>query len=236
MARTKIASKPASGDQPRQSSVILTVSAPITHHPTSSKAPKVVTFHNGRKFKVKNDMVAMFFKFVCERHQVHLRRQAGLSPPWTEDVILSSWPFTNVFRVLDRNTQYILQRVIGDEPRAIEDAVFRVMLFRFFNKVETWQLLESTLGEISWRNFSIRTYAAVLEEAKDDGDAIYGPAYIIPAPREFGSANHEAHLRLLDTMMAEGNLPKQLLEYKHIKDAHGYLSLYPGMGPFTAMQ
>ena len=34
------------------------------------------------------------------------------------------------------------------------------MLFRFFNKIETWQLLESSLGEITWKGFDIRTYEA----------------------------------------------------------------------------
>ena len=90
-----------------------------------------------------------FFKFVVERHAIHQRRLAGQPPPWTTDSILANYPFTNVFRVFDRVSQYILHNVINRGDQSLREQCFRVMLFRTFNKEETWEYMEKKLGELT---------------------------------------------------------------------------------------
>ena len=203
---------------------------PITDYETSPKAPKKVAL--GAKVYKVNDMLPLFYKFVCERHHTQLRRLAGLPQPWTEDQIIADWPFTNVFRVLDRNTQYILRHVVCKGSQDLEESVFRVILFRTFNKIETWEFLKEELGDLTWKDFSIEAYEEVLSRMEQ---ALYNHTYIMPAPKLGYTINYEAHLRLIEAMM-DARLPHELLRFKHIKDAHGYLSLYPSMGDFTTMQ
>ena len=50
------------------------------------------------------DKVEGFFNYINERHQIYLRRKNGLHPPWTEDKILKTYGFCNVFRELDTVT------------------------------------------------------------------------------------------------------------------------------------
>ncbi|THH02706.1 hypothetical protein EW026_g191 [Hermanssonia centrifuga] len=151
-----------------------------------------------------------------------------------DDPILAAYPFTNVFRVLDRNSQYILQNVIQKGSQDLHEAFFRVLLFRTFNKIETWEFLEESLGTITWKDFNLQKYDRVLSSV--DG-AVYNSVYIMPAPgRAFGfDRNYLNHLRLIDLMMAE-KLADELQQMKHLKDAHGRVCLYPSMGEFTAMQ
>lgn len=211
---------------------------PVTLNKTSKQAPTRIQLGD-RKYEV-SPILHLFFKFACERHYIHLRRHAGWPQPWTLDSILQEWPFTNIFRVLDRNTQYVLRNVIGQGSQGLEESVFRVLLFRTFNKIETWELLKDQLGELTWEDFTIDKYEEALEEiATSDPNKkrreLYNNAYIIPAPRLDYETNYQAHLRLIEAMMTE-DLPNELLRFKHLKDAHGYLSLWPSMGDFTAMQ
>ena len=218
--------------RPRRS-VVPTLSDPITDFPITGTLPSRVKFANGATYEPQREMLPMFYKFVCERHAIQQRRLAGLPAPWTHDELLAQYPFTNVFRVLDRNTQYILHRVIGEGPRDLQDSVFRVLLFRTFNKIETWELLESRLGDLTWKGFSYAKYERVLA---DCDVALYNHAYIIPAPKLGYDRNYQNHLALIEAMMTEGELAIDLPLCTHIKDAHAYLSQWPSMGDFTAMQ
>tara|TARA_R110001583_G_scaffold115512_6_gene265998 strand:+ start:296 stop:1123 length:828 start_codon:yes stop_codon:yes gene_type:complete len=53
------------------------------------------------------DMIKEFFNFIEKRHQIYLNRQAGMPFPWTEDEILQTYSFCNVFRELDTVTIWL---------------------------------------------------------------------------------------------------------------------------------
>ncbi|KAI0763819.1 hypothetical protein BD413DRAFT_454456, partial [Trametes elegans] len=197
-------------------------------------APKTVTIA-GSKYE-PSPVFDTFFKFVSERHQLHQRRLADEPRPWTTDPVLDEYPFTNVFRVYDRVTQYILHNVIETGDQSLREQCFRVMLFRSFNKIETWELLVAHFGEITWREFDVNAYETVLlAEKEESAAALYGHAYIIPSPKLGGRVNPSNHLRLVQLMMEE-DLPGQLKTLSHLKDAHGRISLFPSMGDFMALQ
>lgn len=87
-----------------------------------------------------------FLDFVVERHRIWERRQAGAPQPWTDDPILATRKFTNVFRVLDPGTQFLLTDLFEPDlsPR---DTLMRAFLYRHTGRVETWQLLDVMVGE-----------------------------------------------------------------------------------------
>lgn len=86
-----------------------------------------------------------FLAFVVERHHIWEQRQAGAPQPWTDDPILATRKFTNVFRVLDPGTQYLLTDLFDPDldPR---DTLMRAFLYRHTGRVETWEYLELTSG------------------------------------------------------------------------------------------
>ncbi|EJF64224.1 hypothetical protein DICSQDRAFT_133894 [Dichomitus squalens LYAD-421 SS1] len=196
--------------------------------------PKVVDIA-GLKLN-PSPVLATFFAFVSERHQVFCRRLAGEpQSEWTQDPILQQYPFTNVFRVFDRVTQYILLEVVRKGDQALHEQCFRLMLFRSFNKVETWEYLLEKIGDLTWRDFDLVAYEKALLTRQQQGIPLYNPAYIIPSPKLGASAAASNHLRLIQLMMEE-DLPSQLQELEHLKDAHGRIMLFPGMGEFMALQ
>ncbi|KAH9888849.1 hypothetical protein C8Q73DRAFT_654736 [Cubamyces lactineus] len=229
MTRTRTVCSPESKKQRSSGAKLLVDFTPGKKTPP---VPKVVEI-GGRALR-PNIILDTFFKFVSERHLIQQRRLAGKPPPWTSDPILATYPFTNVFRVYDRVTQYVLRNVIQQGDQSLREQCFRVMIFRSFNRMETWELLTAHFGEITWRDFDLNAYEEVLL-AEQQENALYGHAYIIPSPRFGGRANASNHLRLVQLMMEE-DLPGQLKRLHHLKDAHGRISLFPGMGDFMALQ
>ena len=165
------------------------------------------------------------------------RRLEGCSPPWTEDPILARFKFTNAYRASDRVSQYLIRHVIYDGLQSFEEIFYRTILFKVFNKIETWKLLEEAAGEIAYSSYSFDQYDNVLSQALATGRAIYSAAYIMPsAGRVFGySRKHRNHLRLIERMM-EDELPQRIAGARTMREAFGMLRSYPTIGDFLAYQ
>lgn len=86
-----------------------------------------------------------FLDFVSARHEAFLRRQFGEAQPWTDNEIVNTRKFTNVFRVLDYGSQFVLTDLL-DPELAPEDQLMRLFLYRHTGRVEVWQFLEMMLG------------------------------------------------------------------------------------------
>jgi len=52
-----------------------------------------------------------------------------------------SYRFTNVYRASDRVSQYLIRRVIYEGDQSEEEVFFRTLLFKIFNRIETWEIL-----------------------------------------------------------------------------------------------
>jgi hypothetical protein len=177
-----------------------------------------------------------YWRFAAARQEMYLRRLEGASAPWTADPILRDHRFTNAYRAADRVSQFLIREVIyGDEaPAHEEDLVFRVLLFKAFNKIETWQALEARIGQVSWRDYDFEFYCQALDEAASRGP-IYSPAYVIPPPRLGAPTKRENHLRLVERMMRDG-LPALATRARELAPIYERMRSYPSMGPFLAFQ
>ena len=136
-----------------------------------------------------------------------------------------------------QTSQYLIRNVIYKQEYSLRDTVLRTLLFKFFNRVETWELLEETLGDICEDTFDICKIDVVLEKALRDKAPIYSAAYIMPsgsmAVRQ--TRKHRMHLLLLARMLNE-NLSEKLAGAASMCDAFALLLSYPSIGPFLAYQ
>src|SRR6266853_1872102 len=82
-----------------------------------------------------------FWKFAAERQNIFAKRLRGDSPPWSKDPILRQYRYTNAYRATDRVSQYLIRNVIYDSESNSADTLFRILVFKFFNRIETWELL-----------------------------------------------------------------------------------------------
>jgi hypothetical protein len=180
-----------------------------------------------------------YWRFAAERQATFFRRLSGEPGPWSDDPIIARHRFTNAYRAADRVSQYLIREVIYGEGRAMapHEQLFRVLLFKLFNKIETWQLLEAHIGELSWAMFDFRAYDKVLTDAMRQGRKLYSAAYIIPPVKwsEGDGIKHRGHLYLI-RMALSGNLPAALDNASSLAEVFALLKQLPSLGEFLAFQ
>lgn len=187
--------------------------------------------------KIPTSVFDSYWKFAAERLAMYERRLEGAPAPWTDDPILRNFRFTNSYRAADRVSQYLIANVQYGEGRsqAPSEIFFRTLLFKFFNKIETWERLERQLGPISWQSTNFEAMNDILSTAINRGERIYSAAYIIPAPAYGFARKHENHLALLKEMMLDG-LPARVQAAPSLEAAYDAIKSYRGLGPFLAFQ
>lgn len=177
-----------------------------------------------------------YWYLAAERQRIFRARLLGAVAPLTDDPVLRSYKFTNAYRASDRTSQYLIREVIYDRARSWRDTFFRVVLFKLFNRIETWELLRKHLGEINAADFSVRSVSSILSAAMGRGETIYSAAYIMPPAGIFGSRiKHENHLRLL-AMMLESDVDRRIASANSMGEAFEVLLSAPSIGPFLAYQ
>ena len=178
-----------------------------------------------------------YWRFAAKRQKVFFRKLEGRPPPWTRDSTIARHKFTNAYRASDRVSQYLIRRVIYEGDQSPEEVFFRTILFKLFNKIETWELLKNKLGIIAYDEFSFRRYDEVLTAAIASNTRIYSAAYIMPSGiSAFGhKAKHRNHLKLLGRMM-EDEAPKRISNASSMRQAFQILQSYPSVGNFLGYQ
>jgi thymidylate kinase len=199
-------------------------------------APVVLTHLSPIKATAAYDT---YWRFAFKRQEIFFKRLEGRPAPWTDDPILQTFKFTNAYRASDRVSQFLIKDVIyGTQyPTNPEEVFFRTILFKLFNKIGTWELLERVIGPILYSEYSFDRYDDVLTQAMARGERIYSGAYIMPSGgRVLGSSiKHRNHLRLLERMMAD-DAPRKIQNAKTMHAAFDILLTYPMIGEFLAYQ
>ena len=173
--------------------------------------------------------------FASERHSMYLKRLAGNTPPWTEDSVLATYRFTNTFRAADRVSQYLIRLVYKEMKNATPETLFlAVMLFKVFNRIDTWEAIVSELGFPNVDTFDYDACDDVLSNLRAR-QPIYSAAYIMPSGKTKGTPKHRMHLGLIRQMIEE-EVPLKLQGSKGLEDAYNVLLSYPSLGPFLAFQ
>jgi 5-hmdU DNA kinase, helical domain len=176
-----------------------------------------------------------YWRFAAVRQALYEARLRGAAPPWTSDPILRRHRFTNCYRAADRVSQFLICHVAYAGPQEPRDMVFRTLLFKMFNRISTWRLLEAAVGEVSCRNFDLARYDQVLTAAFAAGERLYSAAYVVPPPALGANRKHTNHLRLLEMMMT-GGITEKILSAASLRAAFGVLRAYPAIGGFLAYQ
>ena len=178
-----------------------------------------------------------YWRFAAERQEVFFRKLDGREPPKTDDPVIARHKFTNAYRASDRVSQYLIRRVIYEGDQSVPEVFFRTILFKLFNKIETWELLKSKLGRATWEDYSFEHFDSVLAGAMASKTRIYSAAYIMPSGNSsFGyRQKHRNHLKLLERMM-EDEVPYRIADTANMRQAFEILRSYPMIGDFLAYQ
>ena len=210
----------------------------LSDSPVNESLKKSMTFFIKSPGPKATAIYDTYWNFATKRQDVFFNRFYNERFPWTDDTVLQKYKFTNVYRASDRVSQYLINKVIYSNMHySSEDLFFRIILFKLFNKIETWEYLQNKLGDINYKSYRYELYDKVLTEALAEKRTIYSAAYIMPSGQSaFGyDRKHKNNLRLLEKMMLD-HLPQQIAKLKNMEQLYKLLLSYPTLGKFLAFQ
>jgi hypothetical protein len=180
-----------------------------------------------------------YWRFASERQRAFMRRVAGDPQPWTEDPILQTYKFCNVYRAADRVSQYMIREVCcHSESCTPEDRLFQIVAFRTFSKIETWRGVRSILGHYpTLDDLADGSFAEALNKVRAKNGGLYTGAFILCATDAYGqSLKHLNHVELFRHMFLSDDLGERLLGTGSLREVYNLLHGYPLMGDFMSYQ
>ena len=185
----------------------------------------------------KTPIFRTYWEFAAKRQEIFFARLMGNQNHQPNDAILSRYRFTNTFRASDRVSQYLIRKVIYSDQWELDDLFFRIMIFKFFNKTDTWEALEAAFREVSWRSYRYEDYDHVLTSLLADGKKVYSGAYIMASGKsQIGNdRKHRNHLRVIEMMMKD-RIPDRISQQTSLESVYRLLRDYPCIGPFVGYQ
>lgn len=169
-----------------------------------------------------------YFHFLRERYRILLRRRAGDPAPWTSDPVLQAWRFCNVRREDDKVTTWFRENIrdpLAEDPKVF----FATIAFRWFNTIETGQLLKPYLLSGEWPREEVERE---LKRRKDAGKTIFTAAFMINS-----APGIEKHVNILDILDGvREDFPTRLLLPRSKQDMFEYVLTIPRLGNFAAYQ
>ena len=201
---------------------------------TTSDGSAVTTV--GRRSQPRpSKLYPILWRFAADRQRIYLRRLAGEIGPWTDDPVLSAYRFTNAFRATDRVSQYLIRLGYADSSASDQTLFLRTLLFKIFNRIDTWEYIVRNLGPPVAFHFDYAACDELLATRLRAGTPIYSAAYIMPSGGRRGVPKHRVHLHLLRDMVAYG-LPQRVMQARSLEDAYTLLLGWRTLGPFLAFQ
>lgn len=186
---------------------------------------------------IKSGLYDEYWRFAYQRQEIFFNRFVKLQHSLSDSSILKKYKFTNCYRCCDRVSQFLIKNIIYSGVYSKEDTFFRIILFKLFNKIETWLFLEDQLGDISINNFDVGLLDSLIAERMKNNCRIYSAAYIMPSgKKEFGfSRKHLNNLHLLQLML-DKNMHVEIWQCASLQQIYECFLALPTIGPFLALQ
>ena len=181
-----------------------------------------------------------YFYFMQERMNIFWRKCEGCAFCMPEDSILKEYKFTNVYRACDRVSQYLISNVIynGINKFTPRDMLLRILVFKIFNKIETWQYLEEIYGDIRCDHFDVDYICGLLSRRREN-TPIFNNAYMMTGSHrlyDYLPSKHAKWLQMVkDEFLGKGIVDK-VLKAKSMAEVFAVMEKCSFVGGFLAYQ
>lgn len=190
---------------------------------------------------VREEAFRYFFYFMEERMNIFWEKYYSPQNLLTKDKVFIKHKFTNVYRASDRVSQYLINNVIYNKnyiDNSAEDILLRILIFKVFNKIETWEFLTSKIGEVSVKNFDPEKISSLLSE-RIKSTPIFNSAYLMTGShKDFSNiiSKHARWLKMIEKYFIKDKLFLKISNSKSLEDIYLYLTSCPFIGDFLGYQ
>lgn len=199
---------------------------------TEASAP---TLFIRRRQPTRTEALDVYWEFAEARLDLYRARLLAGHPVLADNPVMGEHRFTNTYRACDRVSQYLITNVIYDGPeRNFIDEFARIMLFKLFNRIDTWESIQSSVGTIDADAILSGRIETVLRRLTESCK-VYSAAYIMPPPRHLSGPKAVRHLTLLARMLVDGTVDR-VHHATNLAEVFAALREVPSLGPFLAFQ
>jgi hypothetical protein len=180
-----------------------------------------------------------YWTFAAERQRAFEARVAGAPQPWSDDRILQTYKFCNVYRAADRVSQYLIREVCyNTEQHSAEDLIFQIVAFRTFSNIATWRGIVYELGHApTIANLADGSFTRAIEATLLQNGKLYTGAFILCASDAYGmTRKHLNHVELFKDMFLLSSMASAILDAPSLRSIYDVLHTFPLMGDFMSYQ
>lgn len=187
---------------------------------------------------MKRENYTPLLRFMNLRHEIYLKREAGLTKPWTNDPVLQSYRFCNVYRELDTVTIWIRKNI--REPYADHPYLwFMLCMARQINWPDT---LQEIMDEGGWPvdGYDWRKVRKIMLARQARGEKLYTGAYMLNAhgtkPSDPKDKAFFTTKLVLDSVWRDRKTVLAAMGENLLSATAGALAKYHGWASFTSAQ
>jgi len=190
---------------------------------------------------VNKHHLSEFFRIMFERQEVWRKRfMLKEKPPWTKDKILRDYKFTNVYRELDRHSQWEIENIIKQDNLSRLDVIWQIIMFRLINRPETFEFFGKKTkwgnGLPKYEEFNKNVLYAMMRKFRSMGENPFTNAYLVNSlacPGKTRDWCYALHI-LPEIHKVIPEISKLLLVSKEPQEIINYLIKLPSIANFIA--
>ena len=175
--------------------------------------------------------------WITERQNILRKKEAGESYPWTDDEILQKVRFCNVNRQDDKETKYLKEKVCLNSNLSLENKILNIILFRLFNKSETFERLGGFPYDFA--TFDIMSLEDKVRQLHSEGYNLFTGAFMISALVRVSNKNSTydlGALNVLNNFNAQKYIAYMCIKASDQQELYDTLRTFKGIGSFLAYQ
>ena len=180
-------------------------------------------------------------KFCAERHKIYVLKSRGAPKPWTQDPVLQSGRFCNIYRELDKVTEWIMNKWINPQV-ANENVMCLAVVGRLINHPETLQMMIDEGFDFTRKPNTERLFKLFEQIRETKGRQLVTGAYIVntifpkDAPKVNGTkADYIANF-FVPTVWGMRKQLREGLETGSFRETINAFKQIHGIGAFIANQ
>lgn len=181
-----------------------------------------------------NELELEFFKFIYKRQLIWYKRFIlKESKPWTNDKILQTYKIINIYRELDKCTDYILRKLQNVNSR--EKLFLNIVFYRFFNRINLYE----ELGIEPFNKLNKEVYSLIIKKfelREKNNQVIFNNAYLISS----GTCGQKKYISVMKSIKKlSENIERFILLIDKVKTPRESLNIIQKIemvGPFLACE
>lgn len=200
----------------------------------------MTVYHKNRTPIPDKRILYYYFYFMQERMDIFWKKCGKNISSLTEDPILKNYKFTNVYRACDRVSQYLISHVIYKDINRFspEDMLLRILVFKIFNKIETWDYLEKNYGDICIKHFNVGEICRLLS-LRQKSLPIFNNAYMMTGSHhryDSLSSKHAKWLQMVKEEFIDEGVVDKVLKANSMETVFNLMKQCSFVGEFLAYQ